>query len=300
MIIQEPLWYIFAGIIAALFLIDLGVFDTKNRPMTFRKSIFVSIFYISIALIFGLIIYYKYGIELASAYYTGFLLEKAMSVDNIMVIAMVFKFFHIPVKYQHKVLFWGLIGVIMFRGIMIYAGVYILNSFSYILYIFAVFLILTGGKIFYAAGKDIININETYIYKFLVARINILPESESGKFIVKKDGKIFATNLLVALIIIETMDLVFAIDSIPAIFAITSNIFIIYSSNIFAILGLRALYFCLNDIIERFHYLKYSLALILILIGIKILIAEFIKIPQVIMLFVMLVLLIMGVIRSLI
>jgi len=245
-------------------------------------------------------IHYAIGASPAHDYFTGFLLEKAMSLDNIFVISIIFSFFKIPLKYQHRVLFWGILGVIILRAIMISAGAVLLAKFSWLLFIFGAILIVTGIKTLYLANNHSFDINDMYVYKLLKKKLNIYPELVGNKFIVVENSKIFATPLLMALITIEFMDLVFAIDSIPAIFAITQNTFIVYTSNIFAILGLRALFFCLADIVERFKYIKYSLALILILIGVKIFAGHFIDIPKYIPLVVTFVLLVLGVLVSLV
>ncbi len=298
--IQSFAWSIFITIVITLLILDLGFFNKKDEVISFKKSLWLSSFYISISLLFGVFIFFNLGANSANEYYTGFVLEKAMALDNIFVISMIFKFFHIPRKYQHRVLFWGILGVIILRGIMIYAGIIIIEKFSWMLFIFAGFLIITGIKTLYFADKSNFNVKTTFIYKFLAKYCNLYPKIVGHDFIFYKNGKLFVTPLFVALIIIEFMDLVFALDSIPAIFAITQNSFIIYTSNIFAILGLRALFFCLENIIQRFKYLKYSLAIILILIGIKIFVGYFIEIPKLIPLALTITLLIIGVFVSII
>jgi tellurite resistance protein TerC len=286
--------------VITLLVLDLGVFNKRDTVMTLGQSLSLSLFYITIACCFGGYIHYAMGPAHAHDYFTGFLLEKAMSLDNIFVISMIFSFFKIPIKYQHRVLFWGILGVIILRAIMISAGAVLLAKFSWLLFIFGAILIITGIKTLYLVNAHSFDINNVYVYKFLKKKLNIYPELVGNKFIVVENSKVFATPLLMALITIEFMDLVFAIDSIPAIFAITQNTFIVYTSNIFAILGLRALFFCLADIVERFKYIKYSLALILILIGVKIFAAHFIDIPKYIPLVVTFVLLVLGILVSLV
>lgn len=292
-------WTVFGAVVIILLILDLGVLNKRDHVMTLRQSLSLSIFYITIACCFGIYIHYAMGAALANDYFTGFLLEKAMSLDNIFVISIIFSFFKIPLKYQHRVLFWGILGVIILRAIMISAGAALLAKFNWLLFIFGAILIITGIKTFYLANNHNFDINDAYLYKLLKKKLNIYPELVGNKFIIFKDSKLFFTPLFMALIIIEFMDLVFAIDSIPAIFAITQNTFIVYTSNIFAILGLRALFFCLADIVERFKYIKYSLALILILIGVKIFVVHFISIPKYIPLLVTFVLLLLGVLVSL-
>lgn len=293
-------WAVFGTIVITLLILDLGVLNKRDHVMTLGQSLSLSLFYITIACCFGMYIHYAIGASPAHDYFTGFLLEKAMSLDNIFVISIIFSFFKIPLKYQHRVLFWGILGVIILRAIMISAGAVLLAKFSWLLFIFGAILIVTGIKTLYLANNHSFDINDMYVYKLLKKKINIYPELVGNKFIVVENSKVFATPLLMALITIEFMDLVFAIDSIPAIFAITQNTFIVYTSNIFAILGLRALFFCLADIVERFKYIKYSLALILILIGVKIFAGHFINIPKYIPLVVTFVLLVLGVLVSLV
>ena len=272
-------WIVFSVIIIALLALDLGVFNKKDHVISLRESILVSSFYILIACAFGIFIFYKMGAQSGKEYFTGFVLEKAMSLDNIFVISIIFTFFKIPPKFQHRVLFWGILGVIFLRGIMIGMGASLIAHFEWVLFIFAAILIYTGIKTLYISNKKPLDIKDMLIYKFLSKKMNVTSEIESNKFFIRKNKKLYATPLFMALATVEAMDLVFAIDSIPAIFAITQNTYIVYTSNIFAILGLRALFFLLSDIVERFRYIKYSLALILILIGIKIFIAHFIYIP---------------------
>ena len=291
-------WIIFSAVIITLLILDLGLFNKKDKVISLKESLALSIFYISIACLFGLYIYYELGAQSTREYFTGFLLEKAMSLDNIFVISIIFSFFQIPLKYQHRVLFWGILGVIILRAIMISAGATLLANFEWVLFIFAAILIATGVKTFMMAEHESIEIKDMYIYKLLKSKLNIHPKLVGNKFIIIKNKKLFFTPLFMALITVETMDVVFAIDRIPAIFAVTQDTYIVYTSNIFAILGLRALFFLLADIVERFKYIKYSLALILILIGIKIFVAHFIHIPTYIPLVVTIGLLVLGVLIS--
>ncbi len=293
--IQNFAWSVFACVVVALLIFDLGVFNRKDEVITLKKSMYLSFFYITISCLFGLFVFNEFGSGSASEYYTGFLLEKTMSLDNIFMISMIFKFFKIPQQYQHRVLFWGILGVIILRAVMIYAGAALLEQFSWILFILAAVLIVTGIKTLYMLDKPATKINDTFIYKWLSSHLNLHPELVGNKFTIRKEGKLFFTPLFMALVTIESMDLIFAIDSIPAIFAVTQNSFIVYSSNIFAILGLRALFFCLEDIVERFKYIKYSLAIILILIGIKIFVAHFVPIPKLIPLLITIVLILTGI-----
>lgn len=272
-------WGIFAAIIISLLILDLGVFNKKDHVLSFRESLFMSVFYIAIACGFGVYVFYELGVQSGKEYFTGFILEKAMSMDNIFVISIIFTFFKIPPKYQHRVLFLGILGVIILRAIMIGLGASLVANFEWVLFIFAAILIYTGVKTFYISKEEPMDVKDMFIYKFLSKRINLYPEIVGNKFFLIKNSKLYATPLFMALITVEAMDVIFAIDSIPAIFAITQNTYIVYTSNIFAILGLRALFFLLADIVKRFRYIKYSLALILVLIGIKIFVAHFVYIP---------------------
>lgn len=239
------------------------------------------------------------GIEKAVEYFTCYFIEKAMSLDNIFVISMIFQFFAVPLMYQHRILFFGVLGVIVFRGIMIYLGIIIISKFSWLLYIFAIILILTGIKTFYISNKAF-NVKESYIYKLLQKYCNLTPEISGDNFFIRTNNGLSFTPLFASLIMIETIDVIFALDSIPVIFSITNDPYIIYTSNIFAILGLRALFFCLANIVEQFSYIKYSLALILIFIGIKIFATHFIYIPSYTSIIVTVVLLSLGIIASII
>ncbi len=300
MIAQTFAWGIFALIVIGLLTLDLGVLNKKDEVMSFKKSMYISFLYITISCLFGLFVFYEFGSDSASEYYTGFLLEKTMSLDNIFMISMIFTFFRIPLQYQHRVLFWGILGVIILRAVMIYAGAALLQQFAWILFIFAAVLVLTGFKTLYMIDKPAKNIKDIFMYRWFSGHLNLHPELVDNKFAIRKDGKLFFTPLFMALVTIESMDLIFAIDSIPAIFAVTQNPFIVYSSNIFAILGLRALFFCLTDIIERFKYIKYSLGIILILIGIKIFVAHFVQIPKLVPLLITIILILVGILISII
>ena len=292
-------WIIFYTVIAALLILDLGIIHKKNTIMSFKESVLFSLFYLVIACLSGIYVYYNTGVDHAREYYTCFLIEKAMSLDNIFVISIMFQFFKIPGQYQHRVLFFGIIGVIIFRAVMIYGGIILINKFAWLLYIFAVILIATGIKTFYVSHKTF-DIQNSYIYQSIIKNLNITPNLEGDKFVVKRNNKLYCTPLFISLVLIEAIDLVFAIDSIPAIFAITNDVYIIYTSNIFAILGLRALFFCLAEIVERFSYIKYSLALILIFIGFKIFIHHYIAIPAYVTLTITITLLLFGIIASII
>ena len=281
-------WLTFVGIVIALLAFDLGVLHKNDAEIGIRESLLLSAGYISVALLFGAWVWWYLGAQSGMDYYTGFMIEKSLSMDNVFVIALVFGFFAIPRQYQHRVLFWGILGVIVLRAIMIGLGATLVSQFSWVLYLFGAFLIFTGIKMWVIADHmpDIAN---NPLLKFLKRHMRVTDGLRGNAFWVResdpKTGKLerFATPLVLALVLVEFVDLIFAVDSVPAIFAITTDPFIVYTSNIFAILGLRALYFALSAMIHRFKYLKYALALVLVFIGSKIFLVGIIgKIPAVI------------------
>jgi len=271
--------------VVTLLSFDLGVLHKDDREIGVKESLLLSAGYITIALLFGAWVWWFLGAQSGTEYFTGFLIEKSLSMDNVFVIALIFSYFAIPRQYQHRVLFWGILGVIVLRAIMIGLGAALVSGFSWILYVFGAFLILTGIKMWIVADHmpDIAN---NPLLKFLRKHLRVTNELHGNAFFVRQpdpaSGKMAraATPLFLALCLVEFVDLVFAVDSVPAIFAITSDPFIVYTSNIFAILGLRALYFALAAMIHRFTYLKYALALVLVFIGAKIFLVGFVgKIP---------------------
>lgn len=303
---STSMWVIFISIVLVLLALDLGFFHTKNRRIGFKESLWMSSFYIFTAFVFGLWIWYIKGLDSFAEYITGFLVEKSLALDNIFLISLIFSSLSIPVKYQHRVLFWGILGVIVLRAIMIGLGAQILTKFDWILYIFAAFMIFTGIKMFFISHKPV-KISENLLLIWMRKHLNITDKLHDQKFYVyQKDPKsqtnrLFVTPLFIALVMVEFIDLVFAVDSIPAIFAITQDPYIVYTSNIFAILGLRALYFALESIIDRFYYLKYALAAVLVFIGSKIFIADALglaKIPPILSLIITLTILAAGILCS--
>ena len=301
------MWGSFISVVLLLLAFDLGVLHRKHREISIKGSLWMSAFYIAIALAFGAWVWHSLGAQSGKEYLTGFIVEKTLAMDNIFIISLIFTYFAIPHKYQHRVLFWGILGVIVLRAIMIGLGATLVAQFGWILYIFAAFLIITGIKMLYI-GDKLPNIEDNPLLKFLRRNMRVTNELHEHKFTVhlvdQNTGKkaIYMTPLLVALIIIECVDLIFAVDSIPAIFTITLDPYIVYTSNIFAILGLRALYFALAAIIHRFKYLKTALAWVLIFIGSKTFIADALdmeKIPASISLGVTFAILLTGVMISL-
>ena len=273
------MWLAFIGIVIALLTFDLGVLHKESREIGVRESLIMSAVYIGLGLSFGGWVWWYLGSESGMNYMTGFAVEKALAMDNVFVIAMIFAFFAIPNHLQHRVLFWGILGVIVLRAIMIGLGAAIVEQFSWVLYIFALFLVATGVKMIIFADKTY-DVAKNPVLAFMRKRFNVTDQLHGERFFVRqpdpKTGKLatFMTPLFLALVLIEIADVIFAVDSVPAIFAITTDPFIVYTSNIFAILGLRALYFALAAMVHRFHYLKYALALVLIFIGSKIFLAD--------------------------
>lgn len=307
-VLSKPLWtwVAFAAAVGLLLAFDLGVLHRKSHAIGVRESLGLSAFYIAIGLGFGGIIYWWMGGQAATEYLTGFVVEKSLAMDNIFVIAMIFAYFAIPSSYQHRVLVYGIIGVLILRGIMIAAGSAIVTEFSWVLYLFAAFLVLTGIKMLFTAGKKH-DVATSPVVQFMTKRMNMTKELHGEKFFVRQpDGtgrmRLFITPLFGALVMVELADLIFAVDSIPAIFAITTDPYIVLTSNVFAILGLRALYFALAAMVDRFVYLKYALAAVLIFIGSKIFVADMLglaKIPPMVSLSVTLGILAIGILGSL-
>ena len=302
------MWGVFISLVLGLLALDLGVLHKNSKEIGIRESLLMSGFYIAIGLAFGGWIWFQSGQQSAMEYVTGFVVEKSLAMDNIFIIAMIFSYFAIPRQYQHRVLLWGILGVIVLRGIMIAAGAAIVENFHWVLYIFAAFLVFTGLKMLFSSDHDENDIGNNKILKFLRKSLPVTEKLHGEKFIVKETDpvtgklKTFVTPLFLALIMVEIADLIFAVDSIPAIFAITTDPFIVYTSNIFAILGLRALYFALAALIHRFAYLKYALAAVLVFVGSKIFLADMLgiaKIPPAVSLGVTVAILVTGVVGSL-
>jgi tellurite resistance protein TerC len=301
------IWLSFISIVITLLTFDLGVLHRRNREIGVAESLWLSAGYIAMGCLFGAWVWWYLGPEPGIQYFTGFFVEKSLAMDNVFVISLIFTYFAIPRIYQHRVLVWGILGVIVLRGIMIGLGAALINEFDWVLFIFGGFLLITGVKMLVVADSNP-DIAANPILKFLRRRLNITDDLHGEKFFVKApdpkgSGKLvrFATPLFLALVLIEFADVVFAVDSVPAIFAITTDPYIVYTSNIFAILGLRALYFALAAMVHRFHYLKYALSLVLIFIGGKIFYSQFYgKLDPVISLSVTSALLLGGVIVSLV
>ncbi len=272
------MWLGFTLFVLAMLAIDLGVFHRKAHEVTMKEAATWSFVWIGLALLFNVGIYYAFGSERALEFLTGYLVEKSLSVDNIFVIFVTFSFFAVPAIYQHRVLFWGILGALVMRAAFIFLGASLLSQFHWVLNIFGVLLLILGLKLFKSRDQDV-DLGSSPFLKLMHRLIPHVDEYHGSKFVIVKNGKRFATPLLTVLILVEITDLIFAVESIPAIFAITQDPFIVYTSNIFAILGLRSLYFLVCGIVDKFHFLKMGLAFVLMFIGVKILIASVYKIP---------------------
>ena len=267
---QNMMWTIFGIAVIVLLALDLFLFNRKNEEPHFWHTFWMCVFYIVIAVIFGFFVMYEEGADKGMLYFTGYLLEKSLSLDNIFVMSVIFSAIGVPSKYQHRVLFWGILGALVMRGIMIFLGEALVSRFHWVLYVFSVFLVYTGAHMLFQKEENATPFKESRLYKVMSKIFHVTHEIKGEHFMVKEEGKWHITPLFFALLIIETMDVIFAFDSIPAIFLVTQDVFIVYTSNIFAILGLRALYFLLAAIVNKFSYLKPALSIILIFIGLKI------------------------------
>lgn len=285
-------WICFITTIFIFLALDLGVFNKTPHVISSKEAGKWTAIWVTLSFLFSLVIYWLYKhnyIEnpdslkptvASMKYITGYLIELSLSIDNIFVIAIIFSSFRIPKKYQHRVLFWGIIGAIVFRGIMIYFGVLIINKFAWTTYLFGSFLIYTAVKMFFTKEEHEYNPHNSVFYKYLKKLTPITTKIENEHFFVKINNQNTATPLFVTLFLIEIMDVVFALDSVPAILAITSDPFLVFSSNIFAILGLRSMYFFLANMLEKFSYLEYSLIAILCFVGLKMIFHSFVNLPE--------------------
>lgn len=299
-------WLAFIAIVLALLVFDLGVLHRDQHEIEMRESLLLYSGYFSVGLLFGSWVWWQLGATKALEFYTGFLIEQSLSMDNVFVMAMILGFFGIPRRYQHRVLFWGILGVIVLRALMIGLGTALIQQFDWVLYLFGAFLLFTGVKMLFSSQEQHPDLEQNPLLRFLKRHIRICAELHDGRFLVRLHDPatghrlLYATPLLLALVLIELADLLFAVDSVPAVFAISQDPFIVYTSNIFAILGLRSLYFALAALMHRFIYLKYALALVLIFIGGKIFLHDVLgQVPALVSLGVTLGVLAAGVVLSL-
>jgi tellurite resistance protein TerC len=272
------LWIAFNVFVLGMLALDLGVFHRKAHTVSIKEASIWSIVWITLAMIFNVGIYFAWGPEKALEFLTGYVIEKSLSVDNLFVFLMIFQYFNTPSEYQHRVLFWGILGALILRAVFIAAGAALLNNFHWMIYVFGGFLVITGIKMF-LQGDEKIEPEKNPVVRLFERLVPIIKKYEGQKFFIRCDGKLYATLLMLVLVVVETTDVIFAVDSIPAIFAITNDPFIVYTSNVFAILGLRALYFMLAGIMEMFVYLKVGLSFVLCFVGVKMMLVDIYKIP---------------------
>jgi tellurite resistance protein TerC len=278
-IVSPHLWVVFAVFVVGMLALDLGVFSRTPHEVKTREALTWTCVWVSLALIFNAWIYFEFGRQKALEFLTGYLVEEALSVDNIFVFVVLLGSFAVPKVYQHRVLFWGVIGAIVMRAIFIGLGVVLISRFHWVMYVFGAILIFTGIKLMMQGDDHDPHPERNPIYKFARRLIPAVPEYHGKAFFIRKNGRRHATPLLLVLIAIEATDVVFAVDSIPAVFAITTDPFIVYTSNIFAILGLRSMYFLLAGVIDKFHLLKIGLAIVLLFVGGKMVVVDFYKVP---------------------
>ncbi len=275
---QTQLWIAFNVFVLIMLALDLGVFHRKSKEVKIKDALIWTCVWVFLAFLFNVFVYYQIGQQEAFEFFTGYLIEKSLSVDNIFVIILIFSYFNVPSAYQHKVLFWGILGALVLRVIFILAGVELIHKFHWLIYIFGGFLVFTGIKIL-TQGDIKLDPDKNPLVKLVRRIFPVTPDFEGDKFFLRRDGKLWATPLFVVVVVIEATDLVFAVDSIPAILAISDDAFIVYTSNVFAILGLRSLFFAVSGMEQYFAYLKYGLSAILIFVGLKMCLADVFKIP---------------------
>ncbi|MBK9963856.1 MAG: TerC family protein [Holophagales bacterium] len=271
-------WIAFNVFVLALLALDLGVFHRKAHAVSVKEAAGWSVVWIALGLAFGGGIWWLEGKDPALQYLAGYLIEKSLSVDNIFVIALIFSYFAVPALYQHRVLFWGILGALVMRGALIGAGSFLLARFHFLVWVFGAFLVVTGIKMAFHDNAEL-HPEKNPLVRLARRLFPVTNDYDGQKFFTRRDGRLFATPLFLVLLVVESMDLVFAVDSVPAIFAVTSDPFLVYTSNVFAILGLRSLYFLLAGVMDRFVYLKLGLSAILVFVGLKMALAEFFKVP---------------------
>ena len=293
-------WLVFNAFVIGLLLLDLLVFNRKAHEIKLREALGWSVFWVALSLCFNVVVYRTMGREAGLQWLTGYLVEKALSVDNLFVFLLIFNYIKVPGQYQHRILFWGVLGALILRAVFILVGGALLAKFHFLIYLLGAFLVYTGIRMGLSAGEPEIDPENNPVVRFLSRHLPITRQLDGGKFFIKKDGLRFATPLFVVLVMVETTDVVFAADSIPAILAITRDTFVVFTSNVFALLGLRAMYFALASMMRLFHYLHYGLSLILVFIGAKILLESIYPIPMPIALGVVGGLLLFSVLASLI
>lgn len=272
---QTILTILFGTVVVGFLVADLGFFNKKSHKIEFKPALYQSIFWIAISLVFGALIFFFIDKQTAVEFFSAYVTEKMLSVDNLFVIMLIFSYFKLEEKYHHKALFWGILGAIVFRGIFISAGAYIIHQFYWVLYIFGAVLLYTGVKLLWEKKEEHIDFKHNKIIKFAHKIFPFTDTHHGGKFFFRENGKFYFTSLFMVVLMVEATDIIFAVDSIPAVFAISQNLFVVFTSNIFAVMGLRALFFLLENILHRFHHLQKGLAVILLFIGAKMLVGIF-------------------------
>lgn len=271
-------WVLFAAVIVSALVVDLVFLNPSGKAQRIRLALISSCFWVGLALLFNLLVFYWKGRGTGLEFLTAYLVEESLSIDNLFVFLLIFSYFSVPAHYQHKILFWGIVGVIIMRGIFIFAGVALIERFHWVIYVFGAFLVFTGVKLAFEKDKKV-DPERNPALRLFRRFMPVSREFDGAKFFTKKTGALMATPLLVVLIVIETTDVIFAVDSIPAVFGITLDPFVIYTSNIFAVLGLRSIYFALSGLMGLFHHLHYGLSIVLAFVGVKMLISGFWKMP---------------------
>jgi tellurite resistance protein TerC len=292
------LWVIFAAAVVVMLALDLGVFHRRAHAIGFREALAWSAAWFTLAVAFMWVVYFWRGPEDGFAFLAGYLIEWSLSADNVFVFLMVFSYFRVPAEYQHRVLFWGIVGAVVMRAILVTAGVVLIHTVHAIVYVFGAFLIVTGLRMAFT-GEMEIHPEKNPVLKLMRRMFPVTKRYHGGRFLIRRMGKTVVTPLLVVLTVVESTDVVFAVDSVPAVLAISTDPFIVYTSNVFAILGLRALYFVLHGFMQMFHYLKYGLSVILVFVGAKMVLSEVIEIPTAVALGVVAILLLVSVVVSL-
>ncbi|MFZ2149815.1 MAG: TerC/Alx family metal homeostasis membrane protein [Minisyncoccia bacterium] len=268
---QTILTILFGVVVTGFLVADLGFFNKKSHKIEFKPALYQSIFWIAVSIIFGALIFFFIDKQTAVEFFSAYVTEKMLSVDNLFVIMLIFSYFKLEEKYHHKALFWGILGAIVFRGVFITAGAFIIEQFHWVLYIFGAILFYTGVKLLWQKKEEHIDFKKNRIIKFAHKIFPFTDTHHGGKFFFMENGKFYFTSLFMVVLMVEATDIIFAVDSIPAVFSISQNLFVVFTSNIFAIMGLRALFFLLENVLHRFHHLQKGLAVILLFIGLKML-----------------------------
>lgn len=293
------MWIGFNVFILAMLALDLGVFHRQDREVSAKEAAFWTVIWIVVALAFGGLLFWWQGSDIALQYLTGYVIEKSLSADNIFVFVLIFTYFQVPLRYQHRVLFWGILGALVMRGALIAVGATLIDKFHWIMYLFGAFLLLTGIRLLFQNDNENVDPGNSAIVKLLRRFMPVTENYEGNRFFVRRNGYLMATPLFIVLALVETSDLMFAVDSVPAIFAVTQEPFIVYTSNVFAILGLRSLYFLLANVMGKLRFLKMGLSIILSFVGVKMLTMSFVQIPPLVSLLVIVTVLVATVAASL-